>query len=228
MNKKPLKKNINLILNLLGDEPNNEELWLIGEIWRVGRSSNFTVNPKNTTTSTRTVQVPSSQTVLLQMKAIGRTIRIKSKSSVEEVNLEEISVKLEEICNFENDPIQSDLEQGTGAVSVDFDANESITEGIHYVLQGKSEKNPLLREKAIKAVKSVNPSKSEIVIHELPRDILRKFLYDPSKPLSNNGKSNEEYREQLTKLSQLLQNKLAGKTVILFNHKDQQIDMYYK
>lgn len=219
--KKSSKKtnNYNLILNLLADEPNGEELWLIGEIWRLGRC-NFSVNTRNS----MRIPTQSAGTIILQMKATGRVVRLKSKSSVEEINLDEIYVKLDELLSTDSGD-QSDLDPGQSFADLDHADTTVVDNGIHYLLQAKSEKSSLLREKALRAVKSLNPGKSEIIIHELPRDILRKFLYDP-KTLNLNR--NEDYRESLIKLGQWMQTKLAGKPLILFNHRDQQIDMYYR
>ena len=204
-----------LILNLLSDVANCDEMWLIGELWRTGRT-NLTVNRKNLN------QNKSSSSLILQMKATGRIVRIKRKNSVEEVSLDQISTKLdEEFCEYDY-TATSDIESALNP-----EMESELYEGVHYLMQQtKSERNqPLLREKALRSLKLSNLTKCEIVIHDIPHDILKKFFYDPGN--IPRVKSNEEYRDQLNKLAQLMQSKLVGKTLFLFNHKDQQIDLYY-
>ena len=118
--------------------------------------------------------------------------------------------------------------------------NESPTP-IHYILPNpKSDRsNPILREKALKALKQVTVSthKSvEILIHELPRDIIGKLIYDPSS-INKTTRMNEEQRDQVQKMNQFISGsnikKTAGissnstKLIVLFNHKDNQIDLFY-
>lgn len=211
-----------ILLNLIGETANSDELWLIGELWRLGRGGNLIIGggDKSITGSSSGLN-PSTSTIQIQMKATGkRVLRVKWRT-VEEISIEEIGQKLKMIEESEELVNNNETEQ-----IIINECNDSSTSDVHFVLSAsKAERNPILREKAGKALKLANPSKTEIVIHELPRDILKRFLSDH--PRNSTLKVSEEFRDQLTKMGQLLQGKLAGKTVLFFNHKDNQIEMIF-
>ena len=219
------RQNRPIILNLIGESANSDELWLIGELWRLGRGGNLNISGSGGDKA-------GNSSIQLQVKATGkRVLRVKWRTGreVEEISIEEIGQKLKMIEELEDLVSESDT---LVTVSSDFNLGESNCElcDVHFVLSAsKAERNPILREKAVKALKLVNPSKAEIVIHELPRDLLKRFLYDnsPRNSSSINAKVSEEFRDQLMKMGQLLQGKLAGKTIVFVNHKDNQIDLIF-
>lgn len=210
-----------IVLNLIGEAANASELWLIGELWRLGRGGNLTVN--------RDISGNLSQTwtIQMQLKATGKVLRMKWRTGkeVEEIPIEEVGAKLKQIEETEFDLMSDSDVIGTAEPFTNPSNPVSDENNVHFVLAGaKGERNPILREKAAKAVKLVNPSRAEIVIHELPRDILKRLLHDNNARV---GKVSEEFRDQLMKMGQLLQGKLAGKMVIFVNHKDNQIDTFF-
>lgn len=222
-----------IALNLAnGEVPSNEELWLIGEIWRIGRGSNFTIVTKSA--SNTNIPLNSLQ---IQVKSNSGRVRVKNGREVEEFSLEEFPVKLEATeLNFDRDQISviSDSQE-------DPDHDEStVSESnvpVHYVLTNqKSERtNPILREKAMKALKLVTSATTksiEIIIHELPHEIMGKLLYDPA-ALNKNLKMNEEQREQVKRINQFVSvvkktiSLSGGKVMVLYNHRDNQTDLLY-
>lgn len=214
-----------ILLNLIGETANSDELWIIGELWRLGRGGNLIIGGGDKSiTGLSSSLSPSTSIIQIQMKATGkRVLRVKWRT-VEEISIEEIGQKLKMIEESEDSVINSHNSNETEQIILN-ECNDSSTD-VHFVLSAsKAERNPILREKAGKALKLANPSKTEIVIHELPRDILKRFLSD--QPRNTTLKVSEDFRDQLTKMGQLLQGKLAGKTVLFFNHKDNQIEMIF-
>lgn len=237
-----------MILTLANGEcPSNEELWLIGEIWRVGRGSNLTIitakNAGNSNTPANHLQI--------QVKSNSGRVRVKLGREVEEFSLEEFPLKLEanelnwnwnyEQVNMLSDSqdLDQDHEDTTTLAS---EASNSIP--VHYVLTNqKSERaNPILREKAMKAVKQVTTAVAsakslEILIHELPRELVGKLLYDPAAltttttTTAKSVKMGEEQREQVQRMNQFIGKKQPGsllpKVMVLYNHKDNQTDLLY-
>ena len=128
---------------------------------------------------------------------------------------------------------------GTVASTLESTHSESSEWNVHYLLANpKMERNPLLREKALKAFKQANPAKSEIIIHDLGREILKRFLHFEAAELFGNGinfssskkahfKMSEEERDQLGRLSNLMQSRLGGKMILFVNHKDGQVESFY-
>lgn len=226
-----------MILNLVDcDQPTNEELWLIGEIWRLGRGTNLMIP--------RGGVAPSGNSIQIQVKSNSGKVRVKNGREVEELTLEEFVVKLENNDFNENvmsdTPDPQDLDH-TDEINVST-TNDPITP-VHYILSNPNAKssdrsNPIMREKALKALKQLTttiPKSVEILIHELPRDIIGKLLYEPG-ALVQSRKMGEEQRDQVQRMSQFLLgggNKKSGnatvshKLMVLFNHKDNQIDLYY-
>ena len=221
---KPTQNKINksvrlIVLNLAGEAANSDELWLIGEIWRLGRAANFIVNKAE-----KSIE-KFSNSIQLQLKATGKVLRVKWRTGreVEEISMEEIGTKLRSI--EESDDFLSENDTHNLNTATDY-TTETVADfvDVHFVLAtAKAERNPILREKAVKALKLVNPNKPEIVIHELPRDLFKRLIHDNTR----NFKVSEEFRDQLMKMGQLLQGKLAGKMVIFINHKDNQIDIIF-
>lgn len=229
-----------IFLNLTGETANSDELWLIGELWRLGRGGNLIIGNSggggggggggDKTTTNSSIQ--------LQVKVTGKgVLRMKWRAGreAEEISIEEIGQKLkfiEESEDFNTDNEMTSVTV-TGVMNEYSDSIDGTNCGggdVHFVLSSgasKAERNPILRDKALKALKLVNPSKIEIVIHELPRDLLKRLLYDNNPRNTISLKVSEDFRDQLTKLGQLLQGKLAGKTVLFVNHKDNQIDMIF-
>ena len=128
-------------------------------------------------------------------------------------------------------PISS---SGTTSATLESTHLESIESSVHYLLANpKMEKSALLREKALKAFKQANPAKSEIVVHDLPREILKRFLHFEAAEISSNSvkkpqiKMSEEDRDQLGRLNNLMQSRLNGKMILFVNHKDGQMEAFY-
>lgn len=217
-----IRKNVKngMILTLAnGEVPSNEELWIIGEIWRIGRGTNFTVLSTNNGTN---VPVNFLQ---IQVKSNSGKVRLKIGREVEEFSLEEFLLKLEanELNSNEQINILSDAQEFPEIDHEDF--NESNVP-IHYVLSNPRT-NPILREKAMKAMKQVTTATTksiEIIIHELPRDMIGKLVYDPA--TLKNTKMGEEQREQLQRINQFITKK-SKVMMVLYNHKDNQTDLYY-
>ena len=225
-----------MILNLVNcDQPTNEELWLIGEIWRLGRGANLMIP--------RGGVAPTGNSIQIQVKSNSGKVRVKTGRDVAELTLEEFVIKLENNEFNENvisdSPDTQDLDHpdDTSLLAT----NDPITP-VHYILSNPNAKsdrsNPIMREKALKALKQLTttiPKSVEILIHELPRDIIGKLLYEPGSMVQSK-KMGEEQRDQVQRMSQFLLgggNKKSGnvaassKLMVLFNHKDNQIDLYY-
>lgn len=241
---KKTTKNGMLLTLANGECPSNEELWLIGEIWRVGRGSNLTIitakNAGNSNTPANHLQI--------QVKSNSGRVRVKLGREVEEFSLEEFPAKLEanelnwnwnwncDQVNMVSDSqdLDQDHEDTTALAS---EASNSIP--VHYVLTNqKSERaNPILREKAMKAVKQVATAVAkslEVLIHELPRELVGKLLYDPAALTATRTtavKMGEEQREQVQRMNQFIGKKQPGsllpKVMVLYNHKDNQTDLLY-
>ena len=244
-----------------------DELWNLGKIVVVSNKIKNNRNNTNTNKFGDQIGIGSNGFSLqLQIKSSGGIVKIKSKNfkEIEEVSINEIGNRLKSIfeefseINCENNNNNIDEFDEYYESSQDYligsnnnnnnnnssnnNNNNNIVESfnVHYLLSHKSEKNPILKEKALKAVRSLNPSKGEIIIHELPRDLLRKLLdklngngiLNPQSSLLNNNNNqtrnnNEEaFREQIGRLNQVL-GKLGNKMVVFFNHKDNQIDLIF-
>ena len=233
------------------DHPSTEELWLIGEIWRVGRGANLTIistrSPSGNATPPNSLQI--------QVKSNSGKVRVKSGREVEEVSLEEFPAKLENNeFNYDQSltSVMCDSQDATGGFNPETDhvhtEDPGFTEAstpVHYILSNpKSERptNPILREKAMKALKQVTTAttkSAEILIHELPREIIAKMVYEPA-ALTNNQtvKMNEEQRDQVQRMNQFISGGRkpvggsnavvgTGRVMVLYNHKDNQTDLLY-
>lgn len=218
----PCKPKRSFVINLGSEEPNGDELILIGEMWRLGRAGQLTINRAG-------VNINNNTSVQLQMKSSNnRIVRIKRGRDVEEVSIEDFASKLRSIDDS-NTVLSGD--SGDETVSNVLNEDEALTGDVHYLLvNSKMEKNPILREKALRAVKQVvNLVKCDIVIHELPKEVLKRTLH-PSADSGNvnvNNKRLEEWRELVGRLSNLLLGKLAGKMILFVNHKDSHIEAYF-
>lgn len=233
-----------------------EEVWLIGELWRLG-----TWRPVQILKPGRVNEL-SAGCIQVQVKSSGRAVRIKWKQQreVEEVALDMVCARLRAILHEsanegagtdesgldERDGPVSSLVSGPSGDTCDIGdslvPNPPITSSpfepnFHYILSApKSERNPIIREKALKIVKPLlSAAKPEIVIHELPLDLLRRVIDHcvGSNPTNQQRMKlsgvtdSEEFRDQIGRLLQLLQARLQNKLVLLFNHKDAHIEIFF-
>ena len=240
-------KNSGMVLSLL-EEPSAEEMWLIGEIWRLGRGAQLTVQSKHGSLNAISI---GSNCMQIQVKSNSGKVRVKIGRDVEEVPLEDFPSKLEnnEFNIFDQAGLGSLMSDSQDPGNLETDADDpgtvSFNESnipVHYILSTpKSERsNPILREKAIKALKqfTATATKSpEVLIHELPRDMITKIIYDPLALKSL--KMSEEQRDQMNRMCQFINSSgvgkkpangatsSTGKVTVLFNHKDNQTDIIY-
>lgn len=233
------KRSSTFVINLAGEEPNSDELLLIGEMWRLGRAGQLTINR-----ASGSVNNANNTSIQIQMKpSNNRIVRIKRGREVEEVSIEEIGLKLrsvEENCNSNLLINESSDENVNSTPNLSEDAigltdnNFHFQADIHYLLMnGKMEKNPILREKALRSVKEiVNFGRAEIVIHEIPKEVLKRSLHGAGVGSSGlttkyNSKIDEDLRDLVGRLGNLLHRKLQGKLILFVNHKDNHIEAFY-